>query len=530
MTKKQFLKKLKEALKIINPNEVEDIIKQYSSLIDEKVAMGMSEKEAIKVFGDVEEIASSIIKDYNKRNYKGNDFISNFSKKVMNYGERFFEFLSKKDTSELIRVLIEVVVVIFIIALCHIPISILEELGKSVFYILSSPLNQIFYVIWKVVLELAYLALAILAFGKFIGIRYLNEKIEEKPEEKIKIKVPKKSYSFIKIGVIYLKLLASLILFGISAYLMGMGVVLGICLYLLIKGVTYFGLYLVMLLLFIIGILFFRILFDFVLDHKFKGGKILASLVCCFILLGFGCVLAVNEVASTSFVNQNPPNLSMETLSEEIPFTSNLILVGNISDYVVDNNLNNIVVLYNYYPIGTKLSTRITKNKNEVYLNYKYDEIKISKELIKQMLNDLKDKKIYNYYLEPQIVIKANENTINLIKKNRQNYYHNIKEYLSCEFVRTYKILDIINSSKEDYSYVTVVGLTDDDVYTVKLKNSLLNNVLIDNYYEFTFQTYQSYIDTDIEEVFRDAKVIKINKTDKLPGEQIDDNTCRVFY
>ena len=67
MTKKQFLKKLKEALKIINPNEVEDIIKQYSSLIDEKVAMGMSEKEAIKVFGDVEEIASSIIKDYNKR-------------------------------------------------------------------------------------------------------------------------------------------------------------------------------------------------------------------------------------------------------------------------------------------------------------------------------------------------------------------------------------------------------------------------------------------------------------------------------
>ena len=265
------------------------------------------------------------------------------------------------------------------------------------------------------------------------------------------------------------------------------------------------------------------------LDYKFRGGKILISLISCFIILGFGCVLAINEVANTSFINQNPPNLQMETLSEEIPYTSNLVLIGNISDYVVDNELTNVIVMYNYYPIGTKMSTKITKNKNEVYLNYKYDEINISKELINQMLKDLKNKKIYNYYLEPQIVIKANENTINLIKKNRQNYYHNIKEYLSCEFVRTYKVLDIIKSSKEDYSYITLTSFND-DVYTVKLKNNLVNNLLIDNYYEFTFQTYQSYIDTDIEEVFRDAEVIRINKTDKLIDEQINDNTCRVFY
>ena len=538
MTKKQFLKKLKEKLEALDKDEVEEILNQYSSLIDEKIALGKSEKEAVKIFGEVDEIADVIIKDYYKKNYKGNDIVTNFSKKIMDYGERFFAFLSKKDTSELIKILIEVIIVIFLIALCHIPISILEELGKSVFYILSSPLNKIFYVIWKVVLELAYLALALLAFGKFIGMRYLNDETKVN-SVKVKVKVPVKkyvnrentiSYSFIKVGVVFLKFLAILILFGISAYLMGMGLVLGICLYLLIKKVTYFGLYLVMLSLFILGILFFEILFDFVLDHKFRGSKIIISLICCFLLLGFGSVLAVNEVASTSFINQNPPNLTMETLSEEIPYTSNLILIGNIGDYVVDNSLTNIIVMYNYYPIGRKMSTKITKNKNEVYLNYKYDEISISKELIEQMLKDLKEKKIYNYYLEPQIVIKANEDTINLIKKNRQNYYHSIKEYLSCEFVRTYKVLDIITSTKEDYSYVTLTSFSDDDIYTTKLKNNLVSNILVDNYYEFTFQTYQSYIDTDIEEVFRDANVIKINKTDKLPGEQIDDNTCRVFY
>ena len=198
--------------------------------------------------------------------------------------------------------------------------------------------------------------------------------------------------------------------------------------------------------------------------------------------------MAINEVANTSFVNQNPPNLAMETLTEEIPYTSNLILIGNIGDYIVDNSLSNIIVMYNYYPIGTKMSSKITKNKNEVYLNYRYDEIKISKELISQMLNDLKQKKIYNYYLEPQIVIKANEDTINVIKKNRQKYYQNSKEYLTCEFVRTYKVLDVIKSSKEDYSYVTLTSFSDDDVYTAKLKNNLVNNILVDNYHEFTFR------------------------------------------
>ena len=535
MTKKQFLKKLKENIESLNLEEQERILKEYEELIDEKIKSGKKEKEAVKDFGNVEELANGLIRDYEKNNHKENDIIGNFSKKVLNYGERFLEFLSQKDTKELIGILIEILIVIFLISLCHIPVAILEELGKSVFYILSSPVNHVFYVIWKVVLELAYLALSILAFGKFIGRRYFNEDI---PEKEIKEKKSKelKEYennlglSLIKLGVIFFKFLAIIVLFGISMYLMGMGLILGICLYLIIHGVTYFGLYLVMVSLFILGIIFFKLLFDFVLDRKFRGSKILVSLVTCFVFLGFGCALATSEVASTSFINQNPPNLEMETLNEEKPFTNNIILVGNISDYVIDNDLNNIVIMYNYYPIGTKMSTKITKEENEVYLNYKYDEFKITKELINQMLLDLKEKKIYNYYLEPQIIVKSNEENINIIKKNRQKYYHNNKEYLTCEFVRTYKVLDIIKGSKEDYSYVTLSSFLDDEIYTAKIKNNLINNLLVDNYYEFTFQTYQSYIDTDIDDVFKDSNVIRVTKTDKLPSEQINDNSCRVFY
>ncbi len=534
MTKKQFLKKLQDKLHVLDKEEVEKIINEYSELIEEKKTLGMNEKEAVKIFGDVDELANSIIKDYIK-NHKESDIISNFSKKIMNYGERFFAILSKKDTSELIRIVVEIVIMLFLISLCHIPVSILEELGKSVFYILSSPLNHIFYVVWKVILELAYLVVALLAFGKFVGLRYLNEEIVvEKVEKKEKVSKLKKENNIgliiVKISVTFLKFLAILILFGISVYLMGMGLILGICIYLLLHGVTYFGFYLVMISLFVLGLLFFQLLYDFVLDYKFKGGKILASLVVCFALLGCGCILATDEVANTAFVNQNPPNIEMETLSEEIPFISNIVLVGNINDYIVDNSKDNIEVMFNYYPIGTKMSTKVTKENNKIYLNYKYDEFKISKELINQMLLDLKEKKIYNYYLEPQIIVKSNEENINDIKKNRQKYYQNNKEYLTCEFVRTYKVLDIIKGSKEEYSYITLSSFLDDEIYTAKIKNNLINNLVIDSYYEFTFQTYQSYIDTDIDDVFKDSNVIKVTKTDKLPSEQINDNSCRVFF
>ena len=95
MTKKQFLKKLKENLVSLNEEEQERILKQYEELIDEKIKDGKKEKEAVKDFGDVVELAKSLIKEYEQKNYKENDIIGNFSKKVFNYGERFFELLSE---------------------------------------------------------------------------------------------------------------------------------------------------------------------------------------------------------------------------------------------------------------------------------------------------------------------------------------------------------------------------------------------------------------------------------------------------
>lgn len=553
MKKETFLKKLKKKLELLDSAEIEDILFEYSGYIDEKMESGSSEEEAAASFGDVDDLAQELLKAYKVNpNYQEKDVIGSFSQKVLQFMDQVSDIFTQKSMKELIQIVVELLLVLFFIALCHLPVEMLEGLGKDVFYILSYPLNKIFYTIWRFVLELSYIILAILAFAKCIKKRYL-ESVEEPHEVKknktvlknecpLKKKSDKKSQqvevkrnfnfmeSIVRIFVIFCKFIAICVLFGISIYLIVMGIVLGFCGYLIIKGVTYFGFYLVMIALFVLGALFFKLLFHFVLDRSIHATKMLIWFFSSFLVLGFGCALATFEVADTTFLNQTPEDLKMEILTEDLPYGNNLIFVGNVSDYVVDNSLDHIVVQYQYYPIGTKMGVHIQKSENKVYLGWEYDEIHITTELLNRMIQDLKEKKIYNYYIEPQIIIKANEKQLNVIKKNRQSYYHTLDHYSSCEFTRTYYVESIKKSKDSEYAYLTLSTNESEDIYTVKLKSSLVSSVEVGFFYEFTFKTYQSYIDTDIEEVFHDAEVKEITKTNKVGVNQIQDHSCTVFY
>ena len=47
MNKKVFLEKLEKKLKILNKDELDDIIEEYEDHINEKVASGKTEEEAV---------------------------------------------------------------------------------------------------------------------------------------------------------------------------------------------------------------------------------------------------------------------------------------------------------------------------------------------------------------------------------------------------------------------------------------------------------------------------------------------------
>ncbi len=64
MNKKVFLEKLKKKLKILNKDELDDIIEEYEDHINEKVASGKTEEEAVKDFGDFDELVKEILSAY----------------------------------------------------------------------------------------------------------------------------------------------------------------------------------------------------------------------------------------------------------------------------------------------------------------------------------------------------------------------------------------------------------------------------------------------------------------------------------
>ena len=64
LNKEEFLNKLKSKISVLNDEEIDDILSEYAGYIDEKVADGKTEKEAVKELGSINEIASDLLDAY----------------------------------------------------------------------------------------------------------------------------------------------------------------------------------------------------------------------------------------------------------------------------------------------------------------------------------------------------------------------------------------------------------------------------------------------------------------------------------
>ena len=220
----------------------------------------------------------------------------------------------------------------------------------------------------------------------------------------------------------------------------------------------------------------------------------------------------------------------MSNWISSISFFKYTVFIVNISDFKIDENTVNVNVDYIYYPLTTTMSTNVTKKDEYVYLNWDMKNIYLKSEFINHFVADLSQKKVYNYYIEPTIVITSNEKNIKRIKENRQKFYQSEKNYTSCEFIRTYYV--VMEKEMKDKDKISLVLLDDRDesFKTVQVKRSIAKDIEEKNFYEFTFLTYQAYIDDDIEDLFFHNEIKSIKKTDKKLEEQRQDKACTIFY
>ena len=64
MSKEEFLKQLQERIRILQPSEQQDILDEYAQHIQMRMEGGLSEEEAIRDFGSLDDLVAQILEAY----------------------------------------------------------------------------------------------------------------------------------------------------------------------------------------------------------------------------------------------------------------------------------------------------------------------------------------------------------------------------------------------------------------------------------------------------------------------------------
>ena len=174
MLKKEFLDILGQKLSLVNDKEKEDILLEYGTYIDDKVASGVSEEEAVAGFGDVDQLAKDILSAY-KINTDSMDPFSNKADKTIDkiYAklEELFSKIGNFSMNEIFHIVFDAIIlvlllligkVIFVDVLCHLLISLIFTVFAG------------FYTVTDFILGLCrilYFCLAIYLFVKVMSKR-----------------------------------------------------------------------------------------------------------------------------------------------------------------------------------------------------------------------------------------------------------------------------------------------------------------------------------------------------------------------
>ncbi len=520
--KEEFLKKLRiELSELRNKNKIDDVVAYYDKLI----SSNHNKRDFIATL-DPKKIAKKIIKEEENLTKETNT-VDSFTNKIISFLSQMSLVISKMNRKELLSFILNLVILILFILFLNIPVAYLINYGKDIFSIFMRPFNRVIFSIWRYTITVGYIAVALSIIVRVFKMKYLKDDFKPK-----KVKENSVFTSAIRFSVYLAKIISLALLILVSGYLVVTSLAIFLSVYLITQGVFYIGFYLIALFLFHLGINIFKLIYAFVIDKSLNPTKILKSFLISLIGLGVSGGIALINVSNTKFIDEVPEDLEIGTLEEELTMTKDTVFLGNISNYEIDESLNDkILVIYNYYPLLGNMKTNITKKEKEVTLAYTFKRINISTEFIDHIVKNLKENKIYNYNIEPTITIKSSEKNIKQIRNNRHEYYKDETKYHSCEFIRTYKIelIKTIPNNTEEVN-VTISSLDDEELESVKLNKTLTNQMRVGSAYEFTFQSYEAYLNTDISSLFTENTIKDIKEVTIKDGiEPRMDKNCIIY-
>lgn len=446
MNKKVFLEKLKKKLKILNKDELDDIIEEYEDHINEKVASGKTEEEAVKDFGDFDELVKEILSAYKinedyEETIKEKNVVADFIDTCVSFIKDFARNIGSRGANDIVKFVVEFIVLILFIAILKLPVLFVEELGEWLFERLISPFGDGLAIIWRYMIEIIYFILAVVAIVNFVKKRYMEgETVEEKEvikKEKIEKKNTKSEAkknnvkkekregngSFTKVLIIMIKVFLAFVLIPAIFSFLGAFVCIVIGVVLLVQGLPYFGIFLCGLTYISLNYIFIDLCFRFIFNKKLNAKALLVSVISSVVLFAVGIGLSFYEVVNTTYIDGVPDGYmkitkeKRETYSENTKLTCKDLYHGRCS-YEIDDTLgDDIVATVTYYDFNKDFD--ITDDLE--YKRKENEEYSI-KEIYDLIIKNLKNRKFYNYnkLQEIDVKIKVSNVTKDKIKENNK--------------------------------------------------------------------------------------------------------------
>lgn len=373
--------------------------------------------------------------------------ILNFFKSVGDGINKTIRMLESFSFKELVKFLCQIAVIIIVIALCNIPFQIIENAITQAFY--NNDIYEIISSFCSFIMILLYSCFAIIAFFYVYKVKFLdnidiknsdndnktilhNENKNIVKKENFTIKSDRLSILdlLMNLFICFLKFIFIIFMFPIIMSIIG-GVICFVLLVILIfKGLFLIGPILISLSLVVFSIMIMEILFNFIVNKKTNFKRIFIVCISSIVLASIGIGLSIGYFSNIEIINKAPNQYEIETKEEIIPMNDKLFIhdnyYGNI-DYIKDNNLNDQVKIdVDYYK--SIYDINIISNENNTISIHSEEPgvIKIG-EYLDQVIDNLKNKKIYNYDIlsEVKVRVTTSSENINKIKYNRENYIEN---------------------------------------------------------------------------------------------------------
>lgn len=438
MNKKQFLEKLEKRLNILEEDERKDIINEYKDIIEEKIKHGKKEEEAVKDFGDFDELVKEILKAYkiNPKNSKdkakefldaGEELIKDGAKKLTEEADKLIKNISKEDTTStitnLFEMLLKALCVLIILAILTVPFKIVLGIGSGIFSSMFG-FGRLFEVLFNLLSILIFFVIAIflIVFLFKDNTRKKYTKKEYKKEEKeIKTKVEKAkdNNTLSNLILVLLKLFIILVFIIPLWFIIIMGFVfLAILFYFLISGLNVVG-----PMLLTVGGLIFLIEFSSLLyNGLFKENKInVLALIVAFIFIVIGTMMTIHFVTGINYIDKAP---KMDSDTKEYTYNINEYIEFGVDDgqsiVEIDNSLNDgevkIEINYIYDYVTVNKFEHISEEGNKEIIFYPKN-IMNGKKIYDMIIDNLKNNKFYDYekLSDLNVKIKCNDKTKSLV-------------------------------------------------------------------------------------------------------------------